>query len=185
MATGRAATVAIRTRRATAPDPTTRVIASIAIIATAWRDGNQVDVRRDGRSTWRDGDRNDSWRNDGWRDDGRRADRRAYSGNHRRWDREWRHNDRYDWREYRNHNRHIYRAGRYYAPYSGYHYRRLSIGFGLDTMFFSSRYWIDDPSYYRLPPAYGPYRWVRYYDDALLVDIYSGEVVDVIYDFFW
>ena len=31
----------------------------------------------------------------------------------------------------------------------------------------------------------GPYRWVRYYDDALLVDIYSGEVVDVIYDFFW
>ena len=23
------------------------------------------------------------------------------------------------------------------------------------------------------------------YDDVLLVDIYSGEVVDVIYDFFW
>ena len=32
---------------------------------------------------------------------------------------------------------------------------------------------------------HGPYRWVRYYDDVLLVDIYSGEVVDVIYDFFW
>ena len=32
---------------------------------------------------------------------------------------------------------------------------------------------------------YGPYRWVRYYDDVLLVDVYSGEVVDVIYDFFW
>ena len=31
----------------------------------------------------------------------------------------------------------------------------------------------------------GPYRWVRYYDDVLLVDIYSGEVVDVIHDFFW
>ncbi|WP_409574764.1 RcnB family protein [Sphingopyxis sp. PET50] len=33
--------------------------------------------------------------------------------------------------------------------------------------------------------AYGGYRWVRYYNDALLVDTYSGEVVDVIYDFFW
>ena len=51
--------------------------------------------------------------------------------------------------------------------------------------FFGSRYWISDPWRYRLPPVYGPYRWVRYYDDALLVDIYSGEVVDVIYDFFW
>ena len=31
----------------------------------------------------------------------------------------------------------------------------------------------------------GPYRWIRYYDDALLVDTYSGEVVDVIHRFFW
>ncbi|WP_342449817.1 RcnB family protein [Sphingomonas jejuensis] len=36
-----------------------------------------------------------------------------------------------------------------------------------------------------MPPAYGSYRWVRYYDDALLVDVRSGYVVDVIYDFFW
>ena len=59
------------------------------------------------------------------------------------------------------------------------------IGFALDSLFYSSRYWIDDPWQYRLPDAYGPYRWVRYYDDALLVDIYSGEVVDGMYDFFW
>ena len=52
-------------------------------------------------------------------------------------------------------------------------------------MFFGSRYQINDPWRYRLPAVYGPYRWVRYYDDVLLVDIYSGEVVDVIYDFFW
>ena len=26
---------------------------------------------------------------------------------------------------------------------------------------------------------------LRYYDDVLLVDTYSGEVVDVIYEFFW
>jgi len=26
---------------------------------------------------------------------------------------------------------------------------------------------------------------VRYYDDALLVNIYDGQVVDVIHNFFW
>jgi hypothetical protein len=36
-----------------------------------------------------------------------------------------------------------------------------------------------------LPPVYGPYRWVRYWDDALLVDVRSGRVVDVIHNFFW
>ena len=46
-------------------------------------------------------------------------------------------------------------------------------------------YWIDDPYDYRLPEAYGEYRWVRYYNDALLVDIYTGEVVDVVYDIFY
>ena len=33
--------------------------------------------------------------------------------------------------------------------------------------------------------THGPYRWVRYYNDALLVDIRSGQVVDVEYDIFW
>ena len=51
--------------------------------------------------------------------------------------------------------------------------------------YYQPDYWLDDPWQYRLPPVYGPYRWVRYYDDALLVDIYSGQVVDVIDNFFW
>ena len=41
------------------------------------------------------------------------------------------------------------------------------------------------PYAYRLPEAYGPYRWVRYYNDALLVDIRDGRVVDVVNDIFW
>jgi hypothetical protein len=28
-------------------------------------------------------------------------------------------------------------------------------------------------------------RWIRYYNDALLVDVYTGEVVDAIRGFFW
>jgi hypothetical protein len=133
-----------------------------------WRDG-----RRDGDRNWRD-NRSGSDRN--WRDGNRDG---------RNWDRNWRSNNRYDWQRYRTTNRNAYHIGRYYSPYRNYSYRRLSIGFGLDSLFYSSRYWISDPWQYRLPEAYGPYRWVRYYDDALLVDIYSGEVVDVIYDFFW
>jgi hypothetical protein len=134
------------------------------------RDNRQWDRnRRGGDSNWRDNNHN--WRGN--------------DGDHRRWDRNWRSNNRYDWQRYRSANRNHYHIGRYYAPYRNYSYRRLSIGFYLDSLFFGSNYWINDPYEYRLPEAYGPYRWVRYYDDALLVDIYSGEVVDVIYDFFW
>ena len=77
------------------------------------------------------------------------------------------------------HNRDIFRLGRYYAPYRDYRYRRLNIGVQIGNLFFGSRYWINDPWRYRLPNVYGPYRWVRYYDDVLLVDVYNGEVVDV------
>ena len=73
----------------------------------------------------------------------------------------------------------------YYSPYRNHRYTRFSIGFSLGSLFYSNRYWINDPWQYRLPEVYGPYRWVRYYDDALLVNIYTGEVVDVIYSFFW
>ena len=52
-------------------------------------------------------------------------------------------------------------------------------------MLFAQSYWINDPYAYRLPDTDGAFRWVRYYNDALLVDVYSGEVVDVIHDIFW
>ena len=52
-------------------------------------------------------------------------------------------------------------------------------------MLWSENYWIDDPYEYRLPPVEWPYRWVRYYNDALLIDTESGQVVDTVYDIFW
>ena len=140
---------------------------------------DRVEGRRDWRQDRRD-DRNDrNWR-DNRRWDYRDADRRY------NWDRDWRRDQRYDWQRYRQTHRHIYRGPRYYAP-SGwdYGYRRFSIGIALWSGLYADRYWIGDPGYYRLPPAYGPLRWVRYYDDALLVDIRTGYVVDVIHDFFW
>lgn len=162
------------------------------------RDRNRTyDGRRDGDRNRSNGDRRDGDRN---RSDGRRDNDRNWRGNdgsyrdgyrdarsdHRRWDhRSWRNDRRYDWSSYRHSNRNVFRLGRYYSPYRNYSYRRLSIGIHLGSLFYSNRYWINDPWQYRLPAVYGPYRWVRYYDDALLVDIYTGEVVDTIYDFFW
>ena len=106
-----------------------------------------------------------------------------YSGNNR-WSGDWRRDRRYDWRSYRDRNRSVFRFGSYYDPY-GFGYQRFSIGFSLFPNYYRSNYWLNDPSMYRLPPAYGPYRWVRYWDDALLVDIYSGQVIDVVHNFFW
>lgn len=146
------------------------------------RNGSYTDRNRDGDRRW-DGERR--W--EGQRDGGRYrdGDHRYGDGHHRDWDRRWRDNNRYNWYQYRAHNRDLYRMGRYYSPYSDYRYRRIGVGFTLGSLFYSSRYWIDDPWRYRLPQTYGPYRWVRYYDDVMLVDMYSGRVVDVINNFFW
>ncbi|RJF94236.1 ATP-dependent RNA helicase [Sphingomonas cavernae] len=147
------------------------------------------DRRWDGNGDRRWNDDNDRrWDRDGdrrWDRDGNRWNDRDRDG--QRWDqRKWRNDRRYDWRRYREYNRQIYRPGRYYVPYGwNYGYRRYSIGITLNSLLWGSRYWINDPWYYRLPPAYGPYRWVRYYDDVLLVDVRTGYVVDIIHDFFW
>ncbi|WP_177198497.1 RcnB family protein [Novosphingobium sp. CF614] len=146
-----------------------------------WRN----DPRGDHDNRWSNSRGNHDNRNDHDRDN-RHDDRRDWGRDHRDWDRNsWRRDNRYDWRHYRENHRSIYRIGRYYAPYHGYSYRRLGIGFSLGSIFYGNRYWISDPWSYRLPAVYGPYRWVRYYDDVLLVNIYTGQVVDVIYDFFW
>lgn len=154
------------------------------------RDGRvdrSYDRNRDGRVD-RSYDRNRDGRVDRGYDrnrDGRVDSRYRGNSNSRSWNKQWRSDRRYDWRDYRQHNRSHYRLGRYYSPYRGYNYTRFSIGFNLWPNYYSSRYWINDPWQYRLPDAYGPYRWIRYYDDALLVNIHNGQVVDVIHDFFW
>lgn len=111
---------------------------------------------------------------------------RDHQNFHRDWDPNWRGNQSYDWRSYRSRYGSLYQAPDYYDPFgSAYGYRRYSIGFSLGQQYYSSRYVINDPWRYRLPPTTINYRWIRYYDDVLLVDVYSGRVVDVIYDFFW
>ncbi|MCW2393933.1 MULTISPECIES: RcnB family protein [unclassified Sphingobium] len=156
------------------------------------RDGNRTDWRdRDDARRW-DGRRDNDWRrNDSTSRDRadwerQRLNERQRWADQRRWDNRWRNDRRYDWQRYRTQYRSVYRMPTYYAPYGwNYGYRRFSIGIYLNDMLFGRNYWISDPYEYRLPPVYGSLRWVRYYDDALLVDTRDGYVVDVIHDFFW
>jgi len=129
------------------------------------RDGRRGDWNRDGRGDNRWSDRRDSRRGS--------------------WNHSWRNDSRYDWQRYRYSNRNLFRSGAYYSPYRNYRYNRLSIGIVLDSLFYSNRYWLSDPFQYRLPPAPYGTQWVRYYNDVVLVDVYTGEVLDVIHDFFW
>lgn len=140
---------------------------------TRWNNGNHPDNRN-----W-NGNRGGNWNgNNGWNGN------RNWNGN--AWNRDWRRDQQYDWQRYRYSNRNLFRANPYYAPRGwSYGYQRFSIGIVLNSLLWDQQYWINDPNDYRLPPAYGPYRWVRYYDDVLLVDTRNGQVVDVINDFFW
>lgn len=152
-----------------------------------WRNDGRNDGRGDNRGDWRNGGR------DGYQN---RQPNRAYGnvqgygrGGYNRggaWNRGWRNDNRYAWSNYRTSNRGAYRLPRYYAPSGwGSGYRRFGVGFSLNRILYNQNYWIQDPYTYRLPEAYGPYRWVRYYNDALLVDLDSGRVVDTVYDIFW
>ena len=100
------------------------------------------------------------------------------------WRPNWRNNQRYDWSDYRRHHRSMYHQRSYRDPF-GWRYQLFSIGWRLWPNYYSSSYWINDPWMYRLPPAPPGTRWIRYYNDVLLVDMWSGEVVDVIHNFFW
>lgn len=109
----------------------------------------------------------------------RQGDRRAENG----WNRNWRSDDRYDWRRYRDSHRSRFHLGLYIDPF-GYGYQSFAIGYRLPPIYFGQQYWID-PAMYELPYPPPGTQWVRYWNDALLVDMYTGQVVDVIQGFFW
>ena len=105
-------------------------------------------------------------------------------GDSQRWRSSWHRDHRYNWRDHRRRHRSLFRLGFYFDPF-GWSYRRHHIGWRLWPSYYERSHWLNDPYMYRLPYAPYPYKWVRYWDDALLVDTWSGEVVDVVHDFFW
>jgi len=99
------------------------------------------------------------------------------------WNKAWRNDARYDWHRYREHHRSVFRLRAYVDPF-GFGYRSFNVGYTLGPAYYGQQYWID-PSIYSLPYPPPGTQWVRYWNDALLVDIYSGQVVDVVHNFFW
>lgn len=126
------------------------------------------DYRQDRREDNRD------WRNN---------DNNNRGGNS--WNNNWRNDNRYNWQSYRNQYRDRYRVTRYVSPYRNNGYSRFRIGVNINSGYYGSRYWIRDPWHYRLPTVPSYMRWVRYYNDVVLVDVRTGRVRDVIHNFFW
>ncbi len=137
------------------------------------------DERRDLNRAYRSGDKRDirdaarEYR--GARQQYREDRRDALSDGNRNWGRN-------DWRGYRETNRALYRG---HGWRSDYRYRSFSPGVRIDVGYYNPRYYVNDYSRYRLPrPGYNQ-RWVRHYNDVLLIDVRSGFVVDVIRNLYW
>jgi len=77
-----------------------------------------------------------------------------------------------------------FRVGEYRGP-RDYHYRRWTYGEWLPQIYFSRDYWLMDFEDYGLTPPPPDCVWVRYGPDALLIDEYSGEIIQVEYGVFY
>jgi len=95
-------------------------------------------------------------------------------------------NVRTNWQQYRRnfHSPKRYRIGAYHGP-RGYQYRRWFYGERLPSIYYARPFWLFNVIAYGLftpPPGL---IWVRYGDDALLIDRYTGEIVQVRYNVFY
>lgn len=140
------------------------------------RDREQIrEEQRELRHAQRYGDRRDVREERRDVRDARREYREDLNDRNRRWG-----ND--DWRGWRDRNRGVYARGQWRAPFR---YQGFRAGVRIAPLYYGSRYYINDPWRYRLPPAGRWQRWVRHYDDMLLVDTRRGVVIRVIRNFFW
>lgn len=156
--------------------PAATVPAAAQSRAELRRDRQDIrEERRELRQAQRYGDRDDI-RDE--RRDLRRA-RQEYREDLADRNRAW---GRNDWRDWRGRNRALYSRGNWNAPFR---YNQFRIGGRIGQPYFGQRYWIADPWRYRLPPVRGAQRWVRHYNDVILVDTRRGIVLDVIRGFYW
>jgi Ni/Co efflux regulator RcnB len=144
----------------------------------------------------RDNNRHDSNnRHDNNRSDNNRHDNNNNSrGSNDRHDNNWNNNNhnsnhgswqgKFNRRNVTAQHHYRYRGNSWRWP-SGYRYQRWAFGMTLPSLFWSNNYWINDYSDYGL--AYPPPGtvWVRYGNDAILIDRYSGEILEVVYGQFY
>ena len=76
----------------------------------------------------------------------------------------------------------MFRGGQWRAPFR---YNSFTAGVRIAPNYYGQSYWVRDPWRYHLRPVYGAQRWVRHYNDLLLVDTSRGVVIDVIRGFYY
>ena len=162
----------------------TALMAAVAVPSVASAQ-SQGEVNRDRREVqqqqrqldraYRNGDRRDIRDQ---REDVRNA-RQELREDRRDRDRAW---GRDDWRGYRDSNRGLYSRGNWRAPFR---YTAFRSGGRIAPAYYGSRYYIADPWRYRLPRPGFNQRWVRHYNDVLLIDTRRGIVIDAIRNFYW
>ncbi len=79
---------------------------------------------------------------------------------------------------------HRFRIAAYRQP-AGFYVHRWTFGERLPVAFYVRNYWISDFAVYGLMEPWPGYEWIRVGDDALLVDIETGEVIRVEYGLFY
>lgn len=79
---------------------------------------------------------------------------------------------------------HRFHAGIYRAP-PGYRYRRWGYGQFLPAIYWGRDFWIADFLAFGLFAPPDGYIWVRYGPDAMLIDEYTGEILQVDYGVFY
>lgn len=80
---------------------------------------------------------------------------------------------------------HRFHVTKVYVKPPGWYAHRWTFGERLPRAFFMPDYFILDFTAYGLLAPWDGYEWVRYGDDALLIDVDTGEVIRVEYDVFY
>ncbi len=89
---------------------------------------------------------------------------------------------REDWQDYRRDHRNTFKGTRFNAPFK---YRSFNTGVRLTASYYHPRYYVNNYSNYRLRAPGVNQRYVRHYNDLLLVNVRSGVVVKAYRNFYW
>jgi Ni/Co efflux regulator RcnB len=76
-----------------------------------------------------------------------------------------------------------FHASPYHWPH-GYRYHRYAVGYRLPHSFWIRDYYLDNYTDYGFDPPPVDFEWVRYGPDALLIDLDSGAIAQVVYGAF-
>ena len=91
--------------------------------------------------------------------------------------------------DFSSYHRNFNAAHRFHAPAyrrpQGWYARRWQYGEILPALFWAPQFWLNDFASFDLAPPPPGTVWVRDGSDALLIDRYSGEIIQVDYNVFY